>query len=237
MTKTYKGKVINESDEVNKIYYIIEGSVICQRNGKITKKLSLFDHYGETYYIGEEFEMKSYYTLIAEGYVVIQEIEIAKLKERLPNNTLDLIKYNIFSKTIDKSNVIKNYMTGNNLEDIYNITHLKAYRRPEMVYYSEIPENKIVIVLTGLLISKKNEKVLSKAGEIYGDEIINLNNFIQDVIPEDECTVLEIYLEDVLKKLINGSNILGNSISEKNKFETFVDYSNVSYDDIGNISN
>jgi hypothetical protein len=205
ITRTHKGKIVCQNEEIKKIYFILEGSVICLRNGRIMKKLSVFDHYGETYYLGEEFNLRSYYTLIAEGYAVIQEIEITKIKEKLCENVLQLIKYGIFKAAMNNSEKKLNHLTESDMQDVFSMSEFKAYRRPEMVYQNEVVENKIVIVVTGSLLSKSDLKLLARSEEIYGDKLIYSNKTYQYVIPEDDCLVLEVNWKKISNIIINES--------------------------------
>ena len=191
--------IINSFDSVDRIYFIIEGEVDKIYNEKYVKSLNPKDFFGHNLIFFSK--NKSEYKYISKTFT---KLYILTYDNILNNAKVDIksILHVLFQIIIKKSEKLAKFFYTND-ESLYNAFYLKYYPLHQTIYTKKISQNKkICIILSGKLMNANNNETISKEGQVFGENIIDLKTDLEYDISngDDEILFLEAQWDDIIRQ-------------------------------------
>ena len=171
----YCSIIINENEMCNTIYVIKEGEIRITKKFKKLSSLQKGSYFG---YINLIIKKANSYTYSVESKnAILYEIPYSFFMDNLNDNI-----YKIFIHAIKTSIRIKQLFI-HNYKYFYKIFKLKYYQDGENVYKKNIDQNKkLCVILSGKLKKEKENKIVAKEEEVFGDNIIDSREDLDDEI-------------------------------------------------------
>ena len=181
----YCSIIINENEMSNIIYVVKEGEIRITKKFKKISSLQKGSYFGHINLILKKPNLYTY--SIESKNAVLYEISHSFFIENLN----DLI-YKIFIHAIKTSTRIKQLFI-HNYKYFYKIFKLKYYQDGDVVFTKSLDQNKkLCVIISGSLKRVKENKIVAKEEEVFGDNIIDsredLNN---EIISVGESLIFE----------------------------------------------
>ena len=200
------------SSKTIKKIFLVKGGTIEIISDQSVKRIYPKDYFGEHQVILDIDDQFQYDVVAAEAssaYVITQEMMI----EAIGTDYKDIILFSIFTGGIMKNSFFKNILMECYYKSVFDLFNIKIYQSNEVVYNQVDSENKkAVLILKGALCDGIDKTILASQGMIYGDEIINSkenleNNIIaaEDLVITLECPWVKI--RNKLKELSKNSSL------------------------------
>ena len=202
-----QGQKIFKEGEIGYSFYIIKtGSVICKSDsGEIKRTLQSRDYFGEYAVL---FDMPRSLNAISKTKVILYKISSTLLEESLGIQYRNIILKSILREALIKSMHLSVLASIHYINEIYQNSKVILMKNEEIVPLEEVNdrENKIIyVIICGNFIYKnKNEnKIISKRGQLFGEEYLNNKNEMtyDKVYVEGECRAIKLTLKDILKAM------------------------------------
>ena len=189
--------IINEGEFSNRIF-IIENGIV--RKTRKFKKIDILNNSNIFCDINFFMNIPSYFTYSAANTeIFVYELCYSHIKEILGENCLKEILYNIFSHSIQSSNLKEIIFSAQ--EELFDIFKLSYYEPSEIIFPKKTLLNKkICIILCGKLIKGKIKETIANTGDTYGETIINSKEDLDsDITSLSESLLLEASWEEIIK--------------------------------------
>ena len=202
-----QGQKIFKEGEIGYSFYIIKtGSVICKSDsGEIKRTLQSRDYFGEYAVL---FDMPRSLNAISKTKVILYKISSTLLEESLGIQYRNIILKSILREALIKSMHLSVLASIHYINEIYQNSKVILMKNEEIVPLEEVNdrENKIIyVIICGNFVYKnKNEnKIISKRGQLFGEEYLNNKNEMtyDKVYVEGECRAIKLTLKDILKAM------------------------------------
>ena len=168
-------KIIYKDDSGESIYIIKTGKVKCLNGEQEIRYLGPKDYFGEGAIL---FNMNRSLTIIVEEATECYQISQTFLIETLGNDFKQEIIYSISKNAFNNSQIMKIFTNTKYFQIIMENCVIKSYEDYETIIEKEEIENtkkKLYILLSGNLIEKETNDIVSSRGELYGDIMIKYN--------------------------------------------------------------
>ena len=202
-----QGQMIFKEGEIGYSFYIIKtGSVICKSDsGEIKRTLQSRDYFGEYAVL---FDMPRSLNAISKTKVILYKISSTLLEESLGIQYRNIILKSILREALIKSMHLSVLASMHYINEIYQNSKVILMKNEEIVPLEEVNdrENKIIyVIICGNFVYKnKNEnKIISKRGQLFGEEYLdNKNKMTYDIVyVEGECRAIKLTLKDIQKTM------------------------------------
>ena len=202
-----QGQMIFKEGEIGYSFYIIKtGSVICKSDsGEIKRTLQSRDYFGEYAVL---FDMPRSLNAISKTKVILYKISSTLLEESLGIKYRNIILKSILREALIKSMHLSVLASMHYINEIYQNSKVILMKNEEIVPLEEEndSENKIIyVIICGNFVYKnKNEnKIISKRGQLFGEEYLdNKNKMTYDIVyVEGECRAIKLTLKDIQKTM------------------------------------
>ncbi|CAD8213308.1 unnamed protein product [Paramecium octaurelia] len=158
--------IVNEGDQADSFYVIKSGQVQILKGDKLIRKMGAKDSFGE----------QALYEKSVRGATVKAETEVkcvALGRENLTKILGDKIQLIIFNNimrwSFEKSVVLKQ-LTKIQLEKISQKAKIENFKKGQVIFETNKPCDKLVVVLEGVLINSKQESI--SKGSCFGDQFL-----------------------------------------------------------------
>ena len=198
--------IINSSDSVDSIYFIIEGEIEKIYNKKYVKSLNPKDFFGQNLIFFSK--NKSEYKYVSKTSSKLYKLSYDNI---LNNAKVDIqsILRTLFQIIIKKSEKLARFFYTND-ESLYSAFYLKYYPLHQTIYSKKISQNKkICLILSGKLMNANNNEIICKEGQVFGENIIDLKTDLEYDISngDDEILFLEAQWDDIVRQISSPKKI------------------------------
>ena len=214
--------IFNEGDVDDCLYIIKDGEVQCEKDNKVIRILKSRDFFGEYAIL---FNIPRSLTCSALTKVTCFKIANSLLVETLGKNYKMIILKSIMKEAFKNSLYLKIIQSSVYIDSLFNDIEIKLYNDGDVIINKNNKNDlKLFIIIGGNLISnekKKNNEILGKRGQLFGEHFIKKGlNIEYDIIAQEECRIIEIKW-DSIQSLVNFQKI------NKKKILSF--FSNLEY--------
>ena len=200
-----------DAPPLDKIYLVKSGTLEIISD-LTTKKLYPKDYFGERQVIMNIFDKSDYDLVSAEessAYVITK----ATLIEALGEHYQEMILFSMFRGGVLKNSFFKNILMEGYYKQVFDLFALKQYKLDDVIYNQNDSDiKKAVLVIEGALCDSIDKSIIGNQGTLYGDEIINSkdtleNNIIahDDLVLTLECSWIKI--RNKLQELSKNSSL------------------------------
>lgn len=196
--------IVHDEEIPNSLYFIIEGSIDCYKNGTVIKKLNAKDYFCDVQLF---CYIESYYNYVPHETVLLYELEYKEIINFLGSNYIYEIVFNMYSNAIRTSDQLNKHVVSEALKSVFSTFELKYYFN-DNVYTQKT--RKISILLSGELIKRKGNEIVARPGELYGESILDSLETLDSCIGSfDECIVFEAQWSEILRamKCVSSNNV------------------------------
>ena len=181
----------NESSLLEKIYLVKSGTLEVITDQHV-KKLYPKNYFGERQVIMDINDSSTYDLVAAEAssaYVITKNMLI----EAIGDNYKEVIMFSMFRAGVLKNSFFKNIFMEGYYKSLFDLFKLKHYKTNDVVY-NQIDSNnkKAVLILEGALCDCVDNSIIASQGKLYGDEIINSNDNLENNIIAHDDRVLTL---------------------------------------------
>jgi signal-transduction protein with cAMP-binding, CBS, and nucleotidyltransferase domain len=168
--KNYNGRILQESQAVEKLYMISNGKVVCKKKHKVIKTLTEHNYFGDAG-LFIDGDAKAFFTYETEGDVTIYEITYNRISEVLGAEYINGIIHEMFLRAMKGTEKIIDLLLDD-VQMLGSMFKLRYYASPEVVYLSTNKKHKkVTVVICGRLI--KNSVIVANQEELFGEFILD----------------------------------------------------------------
>lgn len=211
-------KIVKQNNDANSIYLIKEGSVRCEKDGKLIRKLRSGDYFGEASILTDA---KRTMDVISDTKSIVYDISVNTLKNMLGENYKESLCFNFINMALSLSKYFYKINTKilGSVYEYFKIKHFKlnetvlnfddSFNNNDNTFNSNIycPNKFLTVVIEGNIVDSKNSSVVfARRGDILFEEYVIFNKddneFVNKkarFIANPDCIIATIFVEDLLK--------------------------------------
>lgn len=200
------------TENVEKIYLVKSGALEIIRE-TTSKMIYSKEYVGESQVImgfKEEGEFDLVSAEESSAYIITRQMLIEVIGE----NYQEIIMFSVFKSAVSKNKFFRNILMECYFKSIFQLFKFKHYKSNDVVFQqgNSNDNKKALLILDGVLVDSEDKSIVSKKGELFGDEIINSSESLENslIAGEDTLLVLEcswISIRDKLKELSKNSSL------------------------------
>ena len=168
-------KILYQGDNGQSMYIIKSGKVKCSNGDKEIRFLGPRDYFGEGAIL---FNMSRSMSITVEEATECYQLSESFLIETLGINFKKEILYSISKNAFQKSQIMKIFTDPYCFQKIIEDCIIKSYEDNEIIIGKEqiyVNKKKLYVLLSGNLIEKETNEIITSRGELYGDNLIKDN--------------------------------------------------------------
>jgi hypothetical protein len=160
-----------ENQSIDKLYIIANGTILCKKKGKLVKKLTQNQYFGDCQLFTEEQAHNSYFTYETDGSVEIYEISFSRVSQILGVEYINGIVHEMFLRAMKGTEKIIDLLLDD-VQMLGSMFKIRYYSSPEVVYLSSNKKHKkVTVVICGKLV--KNNIIVANQEELFGEFILD----------------------------------------------------------------